>query len=279
MQTDCYRFEKYEYNNIEEPIFENTVDATYIIHLENNGRLDNIKLQLSKFKPTDTTYICFNKGYKNCKKKEFITNAPYDLIDAFLTVFNHAEIMNYNNILILEDDFIFSEEIKKKEHIDNINYFLIINKHKIFHYYLGCLPIMLIPYDYYNYRNVSTACHSVIYSRKYIKHILSIDQKTITDWDLYNGIKLLKYKYCYYKPLCYQLIPETENSKEWGKNTIFKNYANIYNKLVMSIFKKLDMDKKPEPGFTYFYIFGKLVFISLLLGSCLTIKKIDKSNN
>ena len=273
MQTDCYRFEKYNYDNLEEPIFEYTIDATYVIHLENNGRLNNIKYQLSKFKPTNTTYICFNKGYKNCKKKDFITNAPYDLIDAFLNVFKHAESMNYNNILVLEDDFIFSEEIKKKEHINNINYFLIVNNNKSFHYYLGCIPTILIPYDYYNYRNLSSGCHSVIYSKNFRNELLNVDQIKISDWDLYIGTKLFKYKYCYYKPLCYQLIVQTENSKQWGMNTIFKDYKNIYYELFMFIIKKLNMDKEPEPGFTYFYIFSKMMFISLLIGSCLKINK------
>ena len=271
MQETSYRFEQFIFDN---PIFEDSIDATYIIHLENNGRLTHIMDQLSKYKPTKTTYICFNKGYKNCKKKEFITNSTYDLVDANLNIFKHADLMNYNNILILEDDFIFSEEILNREHIGYINYFISCHNNKIFQYYLGCVPFLLIPYDYNNYRSLSTGAHSVIYSRKYREYILNVDQITITDWDLYNGTKLFKYKYCYYKPLCYQLFTETENSKQWGKNTIFKDYANLYYYLIIYIFNKLNMNKKPEPGFTYFYIFAKSLFITLLVGSCLIINKI-----
>ena len=273
MQNNCYKFEKYIF---EKPIFKKTIDATYIIYLENNGRLNNIKEQLYKYKPTETIYICFNKGYKKCKKDEFITNPTYDLVDAYLQIFKHADKMNYNNILILEDDFIFSEEILNQKHINNINNFLINHNNKIYQYYLGCIPYLLIPYDHNNYRSLSTVTHSVIYSKKYREYILNVNQKMIIDWDYYNGTKLLKYKYCYYKPLCYQLFTETENSQYWGKNTVFKDFSNIYTKLIMFIFNKLNMDKKPEPGFTYFYIFAKLLFIILFLLFCFIIIKLFK---
>ena len=134
MKNNCYIFKEFIFDN---PIFKQTIDATYIIHLRNNGRLPHIMEQLFKYKPTKTTYICFNKGYKNCKKKDFIINAPYDLVDAFLSVFKHAKELKYKNILVLEDDFIFSEEILKKEHINNINKFLINHNNKIYQYYLG----------------------------------------------------------------------------------------------------------------------------------------------
>jgi len=262
MSNSCYRFERYKFKN---PIFDKTVDATYIIHLENNGRLDNIKNQLSKYKLTNIVYICFNKGYKNCKKQDFITNTTYDLIDANINVFKHAKEMNYNNILILEDDFIFSEEIKNEEHIKNINKFLIDNKNKTFHYYLGVVPYIMIPYDYCNYRTFSHGTHAVIYSKEFRDVILNINKEEISDWDFYNGTQFIKYKYCYYKPLCYQLFTKTENLSCWGKNTIFKNYSDYYIKLMLYIFTKLNMDKQPEPGFSYFYIFAKLLPYILLL--------------
>ena len=56
MNNKCYKLKKYIYKN---PIFQNTVDATYIINLENNGRLDHIMNQLSEYHPTKIVYICF----------------------------------------------------------------------------------------------------------------------------------------------------------------------------------------------------------------------------
>lgn len=261
MNDDCYTFKKYNYNNY---IFKNTIDATYIINLENNKRLDHIMNQLSKYHPTEIVYICFNKGYKNCKKQDFINNAPYDLVDAFINIFKHAKLMNYNNILVLEDDFMFTNEITNKYHINNINNFL-INNNDSFQYYLGCVPYLLIPYNYYNYRNISLGTHSVIYSKKYREDLLQINQKNISDWDYFNNIYFINNRYCYYKPLCYQLFPITENSKQWGVNTFLKNICKYCCLILFYFFKKFNMDKKPEPGFSYFYAFGKINFIIILL--------------
>lgn len=262
MQNECYTFKKYIYNNY---IFKNTIDATYIINLENNKRLDHIMNQLSKYHPTKIIYICFNKGYKKCKKQSFINNPPSDLVDAFINVFKHAKSMNYNNILVLEDDFIFNKEIKNQEHINNINNFLINHNNKLFQYYLGCVPFLLIPYNYNNYRNISLGTHSVIYSKKLRNKILKINQKNICDWDYFNAIYFIKNRYCYYKPLCYQLFTQTENSNYWGKNIICEDIMKYIFIITKYLFKILQMDKKTEPGFSYFYIFSKLLFIIIIL--------------
>jgi len=98
----CY---KYKTINYKYGVLDDSVDATYVIHLENNGRLDSVMEQINKYKPTKLIYIVFNKGYKNCKKQDFINSTVKDIIDANFNIFNHAKINNYNNILILEDDF------------------------------------------------------------------------------------------------------------------------------------------------------------------------------
>ena len=62
----CYNFEKLNYKT---GLLDETVDATYIIHLEGNGRYDNILNQLEEYKPTQTVYILLNKGFK-CSNPE-----------------------------------------------------------------------------------------------------------------------------------------------------------------------------------------------------------------
>jgi len=262
MSSSCYIFESIIYND---GLFNNTVDATYIINLEKNGRLDNILNQLKEYHPTNIVYLVFNRGYKKCKKENFIINSAYDLVDAHLTIFKHAKEKNYNNILILEDDFIFSPEIKSKFHINNINNFLNKNKNKLFQYYIGCLPIIMIPYDTYNYINKSTGTHAVIYSKKIREDLLNIKQINITDWDIYNNIHYLN-RYSYYKPLCYQIFTDTENSKLWGINEkILKIPIMILTVIVKKIFIILKLNKQPEPGFTFFYNLSKILFYALLL--------------
>ena len=264
MINTCYKFKQYNFND---GIFKNTVDATYIIHLENETRFKHIMDQLSIYHPTDIVYICFNEGYKKCKKQDFIIDPPSDLIDAFITIFKHAKNMNYNNILILEDDFMFSKEILNKKHINNINDFLIKHNDDNFCYLLGCLPFFMIPYNSHTYQFlISGGMQSVIYSKKNRNKILNVDQIKINDWDEYNNWNFIN-NYCYYKPLCYQLFGETENSNYWGQNNnfIIKKIVLTSLKLLKYLHKVFKMDKNPEPGFSYFYIFGKLFPFFLIL--------------
>ena len=135
-----YRFEQTIY---ESGILDKTVDATYIIHLECNGRLENIQTQLSEYHLSKIVYILFNKGYKNCKKSDRITSPALDIIDAYLHIFKHAQTANYNNILILEDDFMFDAKINNSAHYTIINQFLDKHQHTDFLYYLGYSNIPL----------------------------------------------------------------------------------------------------------------------------------------
>ena len=123
--NNCYKFKKITYTN---GLLDDAVDATYIIHLEGNGRYEGILNQLDLYQPTKVVYIVFNKGYKNCSKGEHIQLPAHDLVDAFLQIFKDAKHKNYENILILEDDFIFSEKIKDTTTRVNICTFL--NNHK-----------------------------------------------------------------------------------------------------------------------------------------------------
>ena len=133
----CYRFEEFIYTD---GFLSDQVDATYIIHLEDNGRMNNITQQLETYHTTNTVYILFNKGYKHCEKAAYINNTARDIIDANIQIFKHAEEHGYGNILILEDDFIFSEKILEKNHQTNVLTFLDENKAKPFLYLLGCIP-------------------------------------------------------------------------------------------------------------------------------------------
>ena len=83
-----YKFKKILFND---GILNKSIDATYIIHLEGNGRYEHIQKQLLEYHPTNIVYILFNKGYKKSIKKPFIDKPPLDLVDAFLEVFKHAK--------------------------------------------------------------------------------------------------------------------------------------------------------------------------------------------
>jgi hypothetical protein len=256
--TKCYTIEKKTY---QKGIFDESVDATYIIHLKDNGRYPHISEQLQNFQPTKKVYIVLNEGFKNCNKKLIEQISYQDLTDAFLQCFTHADDKGYNNILILEDDFIFSEELKKdKSHIYNINQFLLKQpKNESFIYYLGCNPILIRPATscfshYRSYKSCST--HAIIYSKAARSTPLNLDLKhwdTIVEAGIPN-----RYLYC--KPLCYQTYPDTENKQTWSeKDNIFIGY------LKNQVIQCLNLDKQPEPGFTILYLIAKILNILVLL--------------
>ena len=249
MELSCYSYKLKRFN---EGFFDKSVDATYIIHLEGNGRYDGITKELNTYHPTKLVYILFNKGYKKCKKNLKVQLPKYDLIDSYFNIFNHAKDSGYNNILVLEDDFVFSEVILDSVVQSRVNKFISDRGDSSFMYLLGALPIFQIPYDNYNVYIKSAGTHAVIYSKKFIEETLKRDQNSIDDWDLDSLWKINRFSY--YKPLCHQTFPSTDNRK-----TLYS--SDLINSVIDIIFKTFNLDKTVEPGYTIFNILSKLLFI------------------
>lgn len=250
----CYTFETRNYTH---GIFN--VDATYIIHLENNGRYEHIENQLTQFTPSNKVYILINKGYK-CKKNTDIYNSVLDLVDAYLTIFNDAKLKNYENILILEDDFIFDERVKNHYHKDNVNKFIKTHNNSNYIFILGCVPLFQVPYNSTTYKGIGLGTHSIIYSKSIIDKIIK-DTNKINDWDYYLKKSHFWDNYIYYTPLCYQLFPDTENKSSWGIHNPILYILSYFLKIIIKI---IGLDKSIEPGYTIFYIFSKLLFFVLI---------------
>jgi hypothetical protein len=254
--TRCYEIKKYTYAS---GIFDKSVDATYIIHLKDNGRYEHIQEQLKEYQPTSIVYIAFNQGFKKCEKKLIEQISYQDLTDAFLQCFKHANNHGYNNVLILEDDFIFSPNVKNPENVQSINNFLNKKKNEEFIYYLGCNPILIIPfsYDLKHYKShKSLSMHSIVYSKKARTATLNLNLK---HWDVIveNGIQN---KYLYYIPMGYQTYPDTENKASWSeKDNIVIGY--LKNKIITT----LQLDKTPEPGFSILYFIAKVIIPLIIL--------------
>jgi hypothetical protein len=243
----CYRFITRTY---ETSLFGDAVDATYIIHLKNNGRESSIEAQLSQTQPTNIVYVVENQGYKNCQKKLHEYKPAHDLTDAFLQVFRHADHHHYNNILILEDDYLFAPNVQKE--CSEIGEFIKTKKEK-FIYSLGCVPyLQSTGLSNHNRLYLSTGTHACIYSKQLREHVLSHKQCDITDWDVFHNFRSTRY--VYHKPLCYQIYSSTENSKHWynplGAATLLKNIHSLTG-----------VDKTPEPGHAIHYLLSKLLYV------------------
>jgi len=259
--TYCYHFETVNYDK---GFLDKCVDATYVIHLEDNGRYEHIKEQMTIFQPTKNVYIAHNAGFTKCKKRLIDQISYQDLSDAFLQCFKHANDHGYNNVLILEDDFIFNSDIKKSENIDSIADFLKEKEKEEdtgFIYYLGCNPIIVYPcsLNLNHYKSIkSMSMHSIIYSRKArnIKN-MKVDLK---HWDVIVENSITN-RYLYYKPLCYQTYPDTDNKKSWSE----KDGNIIISYIKLGIIQALNLDKEYEPGFSIIYGFSKFLFCSFIL--------------
>lgn len=244
----------FEIINFEKGIFDESIDATYIIHLKGNGRLESIKKQLNKFKPTKVCYILFNDGYKNSNKKNYIDTPDKDLRDCNFTIFNDAIQKNYNNILIHEDDFFYDDKILLDEHKNNLNNFMLENINEEFIYYLGCTPVILNRINKnHNKLILGYEAHAIIYSRSIMNKILKLNIEKIEylyDNFLCMDHLFLNKKYTYKIPLCFQLHYLTENSKDWlslnillDKNEISKNiFLNFINNIYYETNKTIMID-------------------------------------
>jgi hypothetical protein len=251
----AYQFELIENDS---SLFDNEViNATYVIHLEGNGRYENILKQINQFKTTHKIFILHNKGFKTGLKDDFIDKPPLDLVDAFLTCFKHASNNNYKSVLIFEDDFICDEKLLDKSVTNDITNFIKskTKQNERWLYYLGVIPfISSISFGNHRQLFIGGGCHAVIYSNEFMKYALSYKQTDIDDWDsfllkctfLYNTKKFM-----YDKCLCYQPFPETENSKFWGyKLGDFGLFAGEISKNILKLFK---LDTDPEYGFNKAY--------------------------
>jgi hypothetical protein len=243
----CYRFELLEF---EDCLFEN-IDATYILHLEGNGRLDHIHEQLKTYHPTKKVYLVYNKGYK-CKELNKSTN--YDLIHANMTIFEHAS--PYKHVLVLEDDFIFSPDVvPHATHVDDF-----LKRDTLFVYQLGSKPLLAIPIDMHHYRTIGLLAHANIYSPLARKQLLQdYEENKMNDVHIDNYIKNVLPVYMYHTPLCYQTFPMTKNRKNWHKdNAVLKALENWF-------ITWTGLDHSPELGFSILYFFAKMVPFLLFL--------------
>ena len=265
---ECYIFKQYDYPD---GLFEKSIDATYIIYLQGSNRISNILRQLQSYHPSKRIYLLMNKGYKECKKNLLENRSPADIIDANITIFKHSQQHNYSNILVLEDDFIFSKDIKDPKHIRNIDSFLLENKHKDFIYQLGSIPILSIPYTFTTYFTFSWAAHANIYSALAQERFINdynankINLKTASSgldgYIIMNNIYTHNL-YMYYKPLCYQIFTGTENSSQWVSPGPFKTTQMFLINFFLNIF---GIDKTPQPGTSIIYLISKLLFLFLVI--------------
>ena len=262
--------------NTYEGIFDQCIDCVYIITMEKStDRHNNIEKQLLKSNLHKNTKILFNQGYKQNSKylnrinseNDFkIENSSHDLFHANLFIHKDAKNNYYENILILEDDFIITNDLSNPEHIKNISEKISSEKKNILILYLGLIPFYStnIQSSFFHKNILSLGNHAVIYNKNYTNNILN-QNHFIIDIDIYNQtlIKINLSRLFYFIPLIMQSFPESENKQNWGfitPNNKLNEIINFFGKIglkyniVYPDFEKLGLNTfNPEEGFYTLY--------------------------
>ena len=123
---------------------------------------------------------------------------------------------------------------------------------------------------------LSGGMHSVIYSKKMRQNMMN-NYKDIVfkyrDWDL--NANSIKNRYVYYKSICYQLFPQTENSQYWGISNPIVYFLMSISKIIIKLHK---LDKQVEPGYSILYGFSQsIIFILAIIFIYLVVTSIKKS--
>jgi hypothetical protein len=240
-----YTIKLYDING-RTPLFDESIDATFIITLkESTERHKLMTEELNKYIPTSKIFIVYGQSYKQVSKSlnnQYISYSYEDLLKSNLIIFDIADKLLYKKILILEDDFVFSDRLQNPLIIENFNLFL--NTTHLDLYTMGSMPF-IIKEDYGYHFKIEDfySMVSVVYTINYRKQIKNMvkNQKYPYKLDiegLTNYVPGIKYIHRY--PLVMQSFPETENYQHWLTNMTPGYYIEVLFYRVMIKLQNLD---------------------------------------
>jgi len=197
--------------NFDKGLFDSFVDITYVITLRGSSRKASILNQINKFKPTKKVIIVENTPFKHCNKDicgKPVNKTSLDLIHANRYIWKISQ--GYNNILVLEDDAIFSERLlKKPEIIQDIRDFILLKNP--LSYSLGSIHIISSMLGSHRKLLAKGGAHAMIHSKIARKTLLDKCDYAADDIDFHTSFDTWGYK----ETLVGQVFEETANSKNW----------------------------------------------------------------
>ena len=218
-------------------MFDEFVDMVYCMTLIGSERSKTIHRKIKNSRISSTVIIQHNHGYK-CDGKGLKQRVSFnDITHALANVMRHAAERCYENILVLEDDFIVDHSYFNQTDVDRIGEFTKSNPFDL--YNLGGLGMMSYPVGLYHRRAIqSTWAHAVIYNKryfdKYINHVERLEYNIPCD-NVQMNIPSIRV-YFYWKPIIFQIFERTENRSTWeiplasfglwvsGLDTDYKNF-------------------------------------------------------
>lgn len=249
--SDCYTYEKLNYK---QGVFDESIDVTYIITMEESiERHEHIRNELKKHQPTSKVIIVFNKGYKKCAKSYNCGEVDIsykDLTHAVMHIFDISK--EKGNILILEDDFIFNNDISDKD-IDNVTDFLKKKEPDV--YSLGSIQYIVNPLSLTHRKLFAKmGSHAMIYSkngRENLKKKFENCSEKSHDIDVLTCYP--SECYGYHKNVYAQIFSETENRSNWGKDLYYVPIfiVKVYIGFITTIVYFFGLDKEERINTKY----------------------------
>ena len=215
------------------------VDATYVLHLEGNGRLVKVREQLLKRRPTRIVHLIFNPGSN--------LSPATDIVEAYRFIFTHAREKGYDAVLVLEDDYTWGN-VNATDGVC-ISTYMAKHKHREFVYHLGCVPAFMFPVGGNTFWVFGCGTHASIYTKSCREKMLRHKGK-ILDWDMYLFFHFIRLAYG--TPLCYQLYGRTANSDQWLRFCGLTPLLRLCARMLL-------LDKRAEPGYWVCYTGAKSV--------------------
>jgi len=257
----CYRHTKLEFDP-SETAYDSFVDATYILAMKNSKRREQYMKQISTYPLTRIVYIQENDGFRNCKKRvcdakkercEHVETPPHDIVHAYYNAFRHALEHNYTNIIILEDDVVFSPDVMNPHVVGDIKEFVEKYSQPIC---LGVFP--MVSYKYTPTVRKGLLCsgtHAVVYPLSVMRKRFLTSVHHIKDVDVW--MSRTSFKNYYQRPLAYQVFEETENQGFWGNHNPFLSIGSYF---IIWYVKLFNLHKTYEPGTSRAYYYNRIAF-------------------
>ena len=207
----CYS--EIQINFCERGLLEDCLDGAYLLTMVGGQR--DWRKEYAKALPYSSVCVQYNQGFRTCPKPQlYQQDSTSDLADALGNVFRMALQRDQRTILVLEDDFMFDWTADDARSITEF-----INSKTMDVYSLGAVPIFGLPTTGDHIRVVHMGLsHGIIYCNpQYMRdYIAALDQRTtrlVTDvfWWPWRYVK-----YHFHRPVCTQLLVDTENSKLWN---------------------------------------------------------------
>ena len=269
---NCYRQENLFFPH---GILDNIIDMVYILTMESSkSRHIHIQNQLSKFPLCQHIKIIYNKGFTKCSKKicsmttcKLIQTSYQDITHVNEYIYQDILKNKYNNILVLEDDFIISPQITNKDVISDLEDIVKYYKEEKLLLRLGCLPIVsynMTGSSQYGNLVLGLGAHALLYNRNSVNEIVRKVRKS-EDFDVNLNISFIGNQLYYKKKsLISQLFPVTENRRNWGKSYgyVIEKYFQF---LMFRCISLLKLDKTVEPGYTVMYKYHNYLFSILFI--------------